>query len=279
MALRAAPLTPSAQATQTVQAPQISTPTGTWRHPRMDEINQRQHAATFNDQNIHTILWNISILAITFISAAFLPELPSYYFAKLSPYSDYAVLALRLILLCNALIALYPLFRRRDDFSDIPLTPSQRKLLGLEPSSTPATPGSQYITPPRYARSSTPRRGSGSGSRPRPASDSPLSGRGSPAGGMGNGSPFASTVSPLLQKAMGEGPTRRLSYGRDSPLGASSFGASGFGASGYGGPEVLGNIPGTPTPMGGGKGASVGLNSKWLYERGRRSPGGRSIYS
>ncbi len=93
---------------------------------------------------------------------------------------------------------------------------------------------------------------------------------------MSNGSPFASTVSPLLQKAMGDVPTRRLSYGRDSPLGASSFGATGYGGLDS---SLMGSIPVTPTPMSGGKGASVGLNNKWLYERGRGSPGGRGIYS
>jgi len=35
--------------------------------------------------------------------------------------------------------------------------------------------------------------------------------------------------------------------------------------------------PSTPSPTAG-RGASVGLNSKWLYEKGRRSSGGRSPF-
>ncbi len=74
MAMRTAPSTPGAHTTQVVQATQTITPTGTWRHPRMDEINRRQHAATFSDENIRTILWNTLVLILTFISTAILPE-------------------------------------------------------------------------------------------------------------------------------------------------------------------------------------------------------------
>ncbi|PQE23796.1 high-temperature-induced dauer-formation protein [Rutstroemia sp. NJR-2017a BBW] len=40
-------------------APPPSTPqTGTWRHPKFDEIARRQNAATFSDQNMKKLLWN-----------------------------------------------------------------------------------------------------------------------------------------------------------------------------------------------------------------------------
>jgi nucleoporin POM34 len=155
-------------------------------------------------------------------------------------------------------VAVLPLVRKKDDLSDIALTPAQRQLLGLAPSSTPPPPGSTYVTPPRYVRSSTPRSGS-PGSRSI-NSGSPLSGK------AYGGNDYSQNASPLLQKAMGAsmGGSRRLSYG-SSPLGPSSARSSSFDA------------PGTPTPAN--KGASVGLNSRWLYEKGRSSPGGGRVFS
>lgn len=46
-----------------------------------------------------------------------------------------------------------------DDLADIPLTPSQRSSMGLQPASATSaypSPASAYLTPPRYTRS-TPR--------------------------------------------------------------------------------------------------------------------------
>lgn len=59
---------------------------------------------------------------------------------------------------------------------------------------------------------------------------------------------------------------RRSSFGlRSSPLG---------GATGFSGSEL--DVSGTPTKVVGNPRASVGLNSKWLYEKGRTSSGGIS---
>ena len=159
----------------------------------------------------------------------------------------------------NIIMACYPLFRKADDLSDIALTPAQRKLLGLPPSPAPPTPGSQYSTPPRYAR--TP---SGSpASKKANFSNSPLAGKGSPRSPSAEvGSPFSPNASPLLQKSIAgmNGTNRRHSYGSPSPLGP---GGSRFGAS---------EAPGSPSP-GAAKGAGIGLNSKWLYDKERRSSG------
>lgn len=62
---------------------------------------------------------------------------------------------------------------------------------------------------------------------------------------------------------------RRSSYGSPSPLGP-GLGGSVLGGSVFGAPS-------TPSPTAG-RGASVGLNSKWLYEKGRRDSGGRSPF-
>ncbi len=161
-------------------------------------------------------------------------------------------------------MACAPLFGRKDDLSDIPLTPAQRRLLGLPPSSAPPTPGSQYVTPPRYARSPTPLSGSPA-SKKGDYSNSPLSGKGatrSPSVDM-SGSPFSPNASPLLHKAMAGGTyaaNRRHSYGSLSPLGPAASRISGQ------------EGPGSPIP-GASKGPGIGLNSKWLYDKGRRNSG------
>jgi len=272
----ASPARPSTPRGQTAQPPVSTPPTGTWRHPRFDEIARRQNASTFSDRNVKKILWNGGFLLATFFCASFAQSYPQIHnlLTFLSPFSHYPIILLRLLLVFNILAACSPLIRRKDDLADIPLTPSQRALLGLDPrTSTPATPGTQYITPPRYARSSTPRSGTpGSGSSST-YSSSPLSGKGSPSmGRAGTGSPFSPSPSPLLQKAIGGGArdfTRRQSYGSQSPLGASMNGRE----------SGLFGTPTSPSPTTG-KGASVGLNSRWLYERGRASSGSsRGVYS
>lgn len=181
-----------------------------------------------------------------------------------------------LVLICllgfyNIVTALSPLYINKDELTDIPLTPTQRSLLGLDPNATPPlTPGTQYITPPRYPRSPTPRNISPA---PRstsiystPITQTPSFGRES------SDSPTASlAASPLWQKSLAKtrDTARRSSYGSPSPLGP-----------GYaGGSSILG-APHTPSPTAG-RGATVGLNNKWLYQKGRSASGSRypSMYS
>ena len=175
-----------------------------------------------------------------------------------------------LFLLCllglyNITTAFLPLVKTKDELADIPLTPTQRKLLGLDPNiKPPLTPGTQYVTPPRYPRSPTPRTISpanrSSGNLGTPISRSPSFGR------EVSGSP---TGSPPWQKAVenARDPARRSSYGSPSPLGPGIGGREG---------SVLG-APSTPSPTG--RGTTVSLNSKWLYNRGRSSSGERGVYS
>lgn len=163
-----------------------------------------------------------------------------------------------LILLAYALLPLRPLFSNPDDLPDVPLTPQQRSLLGLKPSSQPATPGSRYITPPRYSRSATPRSGSSS------ASGSPFSGKGSPLGSGMAAPSYSPNASLLFQKAMGRDSNRRFSYASPSPLGRGKPAMESSSS-------LASQLTDSPSA---GKGASVGLNSRWLYERGRRSSSG-----
>ncbi|CZR56345.1 uncharacterized protein PAC_06233 [Phialocephala subalpina] len=262
MSTPARPSTPVAQTASSV--PQ----TGTWRHPKMDEIVRRQNASSFTDRNVRNILYNSGgILTAFFVARALWESFPSFFAdgKSFQPYAGYGYHALQFMFIYNIIIACLPLFRTTDDMSDIPLTPAQRKLLGLPPSSAPPTPGSQYITPPRYARTPTPL--SGSPAAKGVYSNSPLAGKGSPMSGSVNGSPFSPGASPLLQKAMGgnSNGNRRHSYGSPSPLGPTG--------SRFGGPEA----PGTPSPAS--KGSGIGLNSKWLYDKGRRNSGSARLYT
>jgi nucleoporin POM34 len=188
------------------------------------------------------------------------------------PYSYYLLWLIRFVFLANIGVAIWPLVLRYhpDDVADIPLTPSQRLAMGLDPDvETPQTPGSayaspNYVTPPRYQKS-TPRSGFGtSGDRRSPLTGSPRTGLGM----SSSNSPFPpSSGSPLFQKVLNGSATKRMGYdSRDSPLSGSSL----FMDSGSS------NAPSTPTPAGGK--ASVGLNNKWLYEK-RRDSRGSSLFS
>ncbi|KAH7071093.1 nuclear pore complex component-domain-containing protein [Paraphoma chrysanthemicola] len=266
----AAPTTPSTPAAQSAQP---VTPGGSWKHPNFDEIARRQYATTFDERNVRAIVANagllfLSIYGNTIVSNVKLLEYaatPINTVVRAVPFSEWAIVLVRLVFAVNIVIAFLPLVRRYypDDIADIPLTPSQRASMGLKQDVlSPRTPGSQfaspnYVTPPRYQRS-TPRSGSFSQDR---SSQSPVSG--SPRANFGassSNSPFSpntSTGSPLFQKALSGSATKRLSYS-GSPMSSSLFG------------ESSSALPGTPTPSTGK--ASVGLNNKWLYEKRRDSP-------
>ncbi|KAF4556610.1 Nuclear pore complex component-like protein [Elsinoe fawcettii] len=267
------PLPPSPGGPQTPrsQTPQSMPQPGTWRHPQMDEIARRQNQATFTSENVRSAIQNGMFFAISLsapqFTSAFAPNFAKSLVKLLSPYDEYAILIVRLFFLVNFIFAFRPLARKQDDMNDIPLTPSQRQLLGLKPNGTPLTPGSRIMTPPRYSRSATPKSSaSDRGGSRSPASGSPLVGRGR-SGSMdrsfgqsnraGSGSPY--TGSPLLRESLTGSAGRRLSFDTG---GSSSSG-----------------LPSTPTPSMGAGRASVALNSKWLYERSRSSPNGRNLFS
>ncbi|KAJ6438533.1 nuclear pore complex component [Purpureocillium lavendulum] len=232
---------------------------GTWRHPRLNEITRRRNATTFSEKHLRRIGYNIvallamwSLQLLTRLNVD--PQTLPYTFRA---YLSWAWFVAQLVPCIQIALACLPLFRTPDDIGDIPLTAAQRKLLGLPPSSAPPTPDAKYSTPPRYSR--TPSIAGSVGSRASYAS-SPLSGKGSAGGSP---SPYNASASPLLQKSVsGLVNGRRSSFGSTSPFGASSS-TNLFNDSAS---------PSSPSPSGG-KRTSVGLNSKWLYERGRRSSG------
>ncbi|KAM0203302.1 hypothetical protein ACHAPA_005588 [Fusarium lateritium] len=242
--------------TTTIGGPSVTDSPGTWRHPRLDEITRRRNATTFSEKNVRQIAYNVVAL-LGFWSAQLLAKLnigSQVVPTSFRIYLSWSWFILQLIPFINIGVACLPLIRPKDDLADIPLTAAQRQLLGLDPSSAVPTPDATFSTPPRYSR--TPSIGGSVGSRGSYGS-SPLSGRGSPLVQGSTGSPLGS---PLFQKSINNfGNGRRSSFGSASPFAASSS-SNVFSDSAS---------PGSA----GGKRTSVGLNSKWLYERGRRSSG------
>ncbi|KAJ4306574.1 hypothetical protein N0V88_001378 [Collariella sp. IMI 366227] len=249
---------------------------GNWKHPKLAEITRRQNKNIFSEKNIRQIIYNVgALVALGMVRHVLQPLVPAGFFPKeFKQYSGWVYAALFLIPLINIGFALLPLVRPQDDLSDIALTPAQRQLLGLPPSSRPATPNSVYNTPPRYSR--TPSL-AGSPASIKSYASSPMSNLGSPASGQYssprpglspsklNAGQYSPSVSPLLQRAVGGGMNgARGSFGSPSPLNTSTASS------------VFSEGPGTPTP--GGKRSSVSLNNKWLYEKGRRNSGNNWLH-
>jgi hypothetical protein len=64
-AVSRAPVTPSTPQTPAAQADQPYTPGGSWKHPKFDEIARRQHATTFDERNVRSIVANASLLFLS----------------------------------------------------------------------------------------------------------------------------------------------------------------------------------------------------------------------
>ncbi|KAL2163108.1 hypothetical protein VTH06DRAFT_6944 [Thermothelomyces fergusii] len=250
---------------------------GNWKHPRLAEITRRQSRNLFTEKNVRQVVYNaVALVGLGVLRQGVLPFVPAWAISPvLKQYSSWITATLVIIPLINIALALLPLYRPRDDLSDIPLTPAQRRLLGLPPSSKPPTPNSAYSTPPRYSR--TPSL-AGSPASVKSYASSPLSHIASPGSGQQYTSPrfspspskfnlpqySPSAASPLLHKAVGGG--KRTSFGSTSPLNASTASS------------VFSEVPPTPTPATG-KRSTVGLNNKWLYEKGRRTSGNNWLHS
>ncbi|EEQ28973.1 hypothetical protein McanCB56680_007300 [Microsporum canis] len=252
-----------------VHGPSTASP-GKWRHPHLKEIIRRQNASSVNERTIRRVLWNAGTLIFTgFIGNTYKQySLAIGSFLQIPTYPDIVLLVVRLLLFINIAMTLYPIYRAPDQVSDIPLTPSQRALLGLDPNSTPpATPGAEYITPPRYrVSSSSRRRSSGSwGSSPFSATED------SPSRNHPDSPPFSPSGSPLFQKGFRSGGRergRRNSFGSPSPLGRTSIGARD-------GSSL--RAPSSPTPFG--KVSSPVMTQKWLFERSLMSSSNGSVFS
>ncbi|KAL2106951.1 hypothetical protein VUR80DRAFT_5913 [Thermomyces stellatus] len=222
--------------------PPVTESPGNWTHPRLKEITRRRNATTFTDKNVRRIVQNTAAIAVLYslryaVSSFISTDHLNHQLRTVATYTFLALIALPTL---NIVLALLPLFRPEDTLSDIPLTPSQRRLLNLPPSSAPPTPNAVYSTPPRYSRT--------------PSISGSIAGSASSRASVAtNASPYSPTASPLQGKKFSPALNgRRSSFGSPGQLsGAKLFD--------------------TPSPSG--KRTSVGLNSKWLYEKARRSSG------
>ncbi|KAF2672675.1 hypothetical protein BT63DRAFT_420897 [Microthyrium microscopicum] len=253
-----ASLTTTTTPSRPLAPPAAPTPPGSWQHPRLTEISQRRLANTFDQAKAYAALSSAAILIASFV----LPNVWPFasIFDVLPSALTLPIWLVRLFVTYTGVMALGPLWRRPDDMSDIPLTPSQRALLGLGPASAPATPGTTYVTPPRYSRSTS--RGASS-SRMATGGSSPFGRSVSPSSGNGlRGSP--SSGSPLVRKAVGKRASLGSSWGSSGGFGTSE-------ATDFGGPA-------SPSPNGPQRTVSVALNNKWLYKRRNASPMGMNGY-
>ncbi|KAJ5786389.1 uncharacterized protein N7503_011601 [Penicillium pulvis] len=222
------------------------------------------------------VIWNGGALLMSWIFGHSLKANSHFIFDHNSVYPEASLLLIQLFFTANILLALYPLFRPTDNLSDIPLTPTQRALLGLDPTATPPlTPGTTYVTPPRY-RVSTSRKGSPASQNGSPLSATPTFSERR----VSSGTPFSPASSPLFHKAVATGGRdtgRRPSFGSSSPLGRSNSFSNSLGNSlGTSMGNSFGNSfgesslgPSTPSPLAG-KRTSLSVSNKWLYERTRR---------
>jgi nucleoporin POM34 len=221
-------------------------------------------------------------------------------------YSSVTLVLFRAVLFTNIILLLrpaIPYISKQDTFSDIPLTPSQRALLGLNPStqSTPASAASgvHYITPPKYRRlsgsfSGTPSGGATTDRRSISAnySDSPLSTSRYTVGfsptphsiRRASGSPFSPspTASPLFHKAVNQSSQQAPEI--DFSASTQSLGLST--GNGLGRSQSLRERsrrdsldPASPTPGTRSPQLVPGVNYKWLYEKGRKLPKSESFGS
>ncbi|KAG9720514.1 hypothetical protein KCU73_g14519, partial [Aureobasidium melanogenum] len=138
------PLRPSSAPSTPQKSQQLPTKVetpGTWRHPNMDDINRRKNASTFTSDNVHAILVNAVALLVLLLGPGMLsdytPTALTAYLKSMDPYATWATLLLRCIPVLNISLALMPLFRPKDEMTDIPLTREQRQLLGLTPQNLP----------------------------------------------------------------------------------------------------------------------------------------------
>ncbi|KAI5816948.1 nuclear pore complex component-domain-containing protein [Pyronema omphalodes] len=221
-----------------------ATPTGTWRHPAMEALSQRRSRETFTDASLAKVTWNGFALVMSFILVAFggttrLHDKVLLNAPSLLTYGMYLVWFIRLLFLYNIGDMLNKLYNTSTkDYSDIPMTPDQRRLLGLSPGNVrvPAPAQSFENTPPRYTKSSPTAR---STSAAPPVSSSPVINRSS----------TASTASVAEVQSPMQTPLKGLSGGK----------------LGWGSPR-------TPAAAGA---SSVTPGNRWAYEKSILSPKGQ----
>jgi nucleoporin POM34 len=252
-----APATPRSPAYISAPSTPI-TPTGSWRHPKMDEISRRQAENAFADSSISRVTYNAGALIASFLVLSLLStkyvmrplptphmltspssetalSLASIFPAPILVYTGYSLWILRLVFLYNIGVELYKIVRPVDDFSDFALTPDQRKLLGLTPDAplTASAMNETFATPPRYSKSTPPSR---------------------------TASPLPGNSSPTVQRkaALGNRDLGLSALGMDTPTPLSSPLRAGL--------RPLWDTPRSASPKSGGT-SSITPSNHWAYEK------------
>ncbi|RPB03594.1 hypothetical protein L873DRAFT_1787000 [Choiromyces venosus 120613-1] len=149
----------SAPSTPMKSAPATPAATGSWRHPALDDIAKRNSNKrpdiSFKRLTVNTLALTASFAMFTVfrksdILLSLTPSSPSFH-----QYFTYVLWAARCVLAFNIAESLTRLLTPADEFTDITLTPEQRKLLGLNPNTPLSASASMgnIVTPPRYTKS------------------------------------------------------------------------------------------------------------------------------
>ena len=310
------PSTPATKPTIAQTLPLIPSP-GTWRHPKFNEIIDRQANCSFTDRNRRSATTNAIILVLSLFLGAELKDATSSALSRINVPQSQSTLSwtlnlFRLLLLINigfTLRPVLPYLKTKDEILDIPLTPSQRALLGLPvtpisppestASSTTGTPN--YITPPRYRRSPgslssspkgstapTDRRSISANYTPNNPFSTPRQ-HISPSFSPSSTSPLRSTyrTSSLSTSASNSPLLHRAVFGKTRESFGTSTSTNGLGRSqsvkdrsvwaGVGAGAAR-DARETASPSPTHVKRTTGLNYKWLYERGRTLPRSESLH-
>lgn len=300
--------TPRAPATRNTSMTKAGTPTGSWRHPAMDTIVQRQSKQKgLADIHSSRLAKNSGAFVATFVftwllHTWLLRRNPAYgnqperhpVWDDIMCLGGYILNTLRIVLLYNMGESTYRLLRPEPDFSDLPLNPMQRQLLGLAPNVDSHATAGGYITPPRYPRSPPSSPSSTFGGSPGPSSNGISSSSAALSTTTSSSSPrhtFSSatdgpmTPSPLRSTTRGGTMAQSLGFSvwsdtTVSPQNSIFNTPSPKNRTGQGLGLGYGNASGAVGPSG------VPMGNRWVYEKmGRRgeglrwTPGRNSVFS
>ncbi|ODV88948.1 hypothetical protein CANCADRAFT_148401 [Tortispora caseinolytica NRRL Y-17796] len=132
-------------------------PTGRWDHPSIGATQERLRKYSFTQTTARRIFMN----AIGWLLFNFLRTVVSDFGIesllnrlKLSSYNVYLTyfsFGLQILFAWNIIDGVLKLIKPEDPMLDLPLTPTQRRLLGLTPRASPQ--GTPIPTPPKYIKS------------------------------------------------------------------------------------------------------------------------------
>ncbi|KAJ8099308.1 nuclear pore complex component-domain-containing protein [Lipomyces tetrasporus] len=131
-------------------------PKGEWRHPAFDQLHDRVGKTEFTQATsrkmfLNALAWLVYSVVLSWLKKwNWMQELWAMD-EKFARNMTYIGTILQMLFLWNIVDGLIRLLRPRDKLEDIPLTPNQRKLMGLDVNVTTSSPG-KPLTPPKYVK-------------------------------------------------------------------------------------------------------------------------------